>query len=218
MLTDGWDERLVETLSVDGVGVVGTRLLYPDRTVQHAGIVLGVNDFRPVHDGLGRSYEEGGPAGRWRRPRQASAVTGAFMAVKRSVFDLVGGFDERLAIGYNDVDLCLKVREQGMAVLYDPAIELIHHESRTRGLQDDQSKVAFDDEELTDLHDRWGGWMMFDPGKNPQWFSTHTRPFDGLRDVGRSEVLRYIDLSARPSPWSIDRTIDPHGEDGGQGV
>lgn len=68
MLTDGWDTRLVETLSAEGVGVAGVRLLYPDQTVQHAGIVLGVNDLRPVHDGLGAAYLAGGPDGRWRRP------------------------------------------------------------------------------------------------------------------------------------------------------
>lgn len=212
MLTQGWDVHLVEALGAGGAGVLGVRLLYPDRTVQHAGLVLGVNDLRPVHDGLAVPNEAGGPNGRWLRPHQASAVTGAFMAMTHAVFRATGGFDERLAIGYNDVDLCLKAREMGLAVVYDPAIELIHHESKTRGRQDDSAKVAWDDEELTDLHDRWGGWMMFDPGKNPHWYSTHVRPFDGLRDLGRSEILRHIDLSARPSPWSIDKTIDPRGD------
>lgn len=212
MLTDGWDDRLVEALRAPDVGVVGVRLLYPDRTVQHAGMVLGVNHYRPVHDGLGRAEREGGPADRWKRTRQVSAVTGAFMAVGRGVLDRLGGFDESLAIGYNDVDFCLRARAQGLAVLYDPAIELIHHESKTRGHQDSDAKVAWDDIELTHLHERWRGWMMFDPGKNPQWFSTESRPFDGLRDLTLSETVRHIDLSARPLPWSIDDTIDPHGE------
>ncbi|MGV3580261.1 tetratricopeptide repeat protein [Brevundimonas sp.] len=211
MLTDGWDAYVVEALG-SGIGVLGVRLLYPDRTVQHAGLVLGVHDLRPVHDGLAVANKAGGPINRWLRPHQASAVTGAFMAMSQAVFKATGGFDERLAIGYNDVDLCLKARELGLTVVYDPGVELIHHESKTRGRQDDAAKVAWDDEELTDLHDRWGGWMMFDPGKNPHWYSTQTRPFDGLRDLGRSEVLRHIDLSARVSPWSIDRTVSPRGE------
>ena len=208
MLTQDWDLRLIETLDVEGVGAVGVRMLYPDRTVQHAGMVLGVNDRRPVHDGLGRSEQEGGPDNRWRRPRQVAAVTGAFLAVRRGVFDRVGGFDERLAIGYNDVDFCLKVRAEGLGVVYDPAIELIHHESKTRGLQDERAKIDWDDEELTELHARWGGWMMFDPSRNPHWHATHTRPFDGLRDVRRSEVLRHIDLSARHIPWSVDGAME----------
>jgi GT2 family glycosyltransferase len=213
MLTDSWDERLRETLAAANVGLIGTRLLYPDRNIQHAGVVLGVNDLRPVHEGLGRSDQEVGPNSRWVRPRQVAAVTGAFMALTHDVFDRLGGFDERLAVGYNDIDLCLKVRAEGFAVLYEPGIELIHHESKTRG-RADESKVSWDDEELTDLHARWRGWMMFDPGKNPQWFSTHDRPFDGLRNPGRSEILRHIDMSARPMPWSIDHEIDPRGEGG----
>ncbi len=209
MLTAGWDEKIRALLSLPEIGVVGVRMLYPDRTVQHAGMVLGVNDARPVHDGLGRERAEAGPNGRWLRRRQASSVTGAFMAIRSEVFCRLGGFDELLAVAYNDVDLCLKTRAAGLAVIYEPAIELIHHESKTRGRNNNRAKVDWDNEELTDLHARWGGWMMFDPGKNPQWFSTSTRPFDGLRSLTRSEVLRHIDLSARVLPWSIDRRLDP---------
>lgn len=208
MLTQDWDERLRDILADPDVGLVGTRLLYPDRTVQHAGVVLGVNDSRPVHEGLGQSEQAVGPNSRWVRRRQVAAVTGAFMALDQTVFERLGGFDERLAVGYNDIDLCLKARAADLAVLYETRIELIHHESKTRG-RADAAKVAWDDEELTDLHARWGGWMRFDPGKNPHWLSTHERPFDGLRNPGRVEVLRHIDMSAKARPWSIDQTTDP---------
>jgi GT2 family glycosyltransferase/tetratricopeptide (TPR) repeat protein len=207
MLTSDWDRHVQDRLSDLRIGVLGSRLLYPDRSVQHAGIVLGVNDLRPVHDGLGRQAREGGPQDRWLRSRQVAAVTGAFMAIRRDVFLECGGFDEALAIGYNDVDLCLRLREGGLAVLYDPGIELIHHESKTRGHNDDPQKIAWDDAELTDLYARWGEWMIWDPGKSPSWLSVGTRPFDGLRNLTKSQVLRHIELSARQNPWSIDRTI-----------
>jgi GT2 family glycosyltransferase/tetratricopeptide (TPR) repeat protein len=208
MLTQDWDARAVARLADSSIGVMGTRLLFPDRTVQHAGIVLGVNDLRPVHDGLGRLAMEGGPQGRWLRSRQVAAVTGAFMVMRRDVFTRTGGFDETFAVSYNDVDLCLRVREAGLAVVYEAGIELIHHESKTRGRNDDARKVAWDDAELADLYARWGAWMTLDPGKSPLWLSTDTRPFDGLRNLTKSEVLQHIDLSARRLPWSIDRAIE----------
>lgn len=203
MLTDGWDDILREIMADKTVGIVGARLLYPDNTIQHAGAVLGANDRRPVHEGLGEPALAPGPLGRWRRRRQAAAVTGAFMAVNQGVFKQLSGFDERLAVGYNDMDFCLRARGAGLAVLYDPAIELVHHESKTRGRNDDGAKTDWDDGELADLHRRWGEWLFFDPGKNPHWLSAESRPFDGLRDLPTSEVTQHLLLSARLAPWSI---------------
>jgi GT2 family glycosyltransferase/tetratricopeptide (TPR) repeat protein len=209
MLTQDWDTRLRELLERQDIGVVGARLLYPDRTLQHAGVALGANRGRPVHEGLGHGVQAGGPGDRWRRRRQVAAVTGAFMALREAVFRQLDGFDETLAVAYSDLDLCLKARAAGLAVVYEPELELVHYESPTRGHNDTAAKVAWDDEELNAFHARWGAWMMHDPGRNPQWIGDDKRPFDGIRDLGRSTVLRHLELSAAHQPWAIRRETSP---------
>lgn len=203
-LSPGWDDALRLRLARPDIGVVGARLFYPDRTLQHAGVVLGGGEGRPIHEGLHSAPGEGGPLGRWRRGRSAAAVTGAFMAVRRSTFVDLDGFDENLAVGYNDMDLCLKVRAADMKVFYAPEIELIHHESKTRGFNDGGERTLWDDSELADLHRKWGDWLFFDPSLNPQWTSAHSRVFDGYRDLSPRQVDLWIDRTARRSPWSID--------------
>ncbi|MBX9616219.1 MAG: glycosyltransferase [Caulobacteraceae bacterium] len=203
MLTAGWDERLRAWLGQADVGVVGTRLLYPDGTLQHGGILLGGWQGRPAHDGLWVSGSEGGPTGRWLRSRAVAAVTGAFMACRRDTFEAIGGFDPHLAIAYNDIDFCLKVRAAGRTVIYAADIELVHHESRTRGHNDRPEKVAWDDSELTDMHRRWGAALLHDPGVNPQWVGAVNRPYDGYRDLPTRTILDHLDASAKLAPWRI---------------
>lgn len=202
-LSSGWDARLRQTLARPEIGLVGARLLYPDGTLQHAGVVLGRGEGRPIHEGLHSRPGEPGPLARWIRPRAVAAVTGAFMAVRREVFELLGGFDEGLAVGYNDMDLCLKARAQGLRVLYDPALVLTHHESKTRGFNDGGERTRWDDDELTDLHRRWGQALFTDMSLNPQWVSAHSRVFDGYRDLGPRETIEWLMRSARPDPWRI---------------
>lgn len=213
MLTRRWDDRIRDVLRESEFGVVGVRLLYPDRTIQHAGVALGANRGRPVHEGLHENALQGGPGDRWRRRRQVAAVTGAFMAVRHDVFRELQGFDERLAVGYSDLDFCLKVRAAGLMVIYEPSVELIHKESRTRGQNDTPEKIAWDDEELGAFHARWRGWMMYDPGRNPHWVGDGERPFDGLRDLGMSAVLHHLDLSASSQPWAISPEASPFDDD-----
>lgn len=208
MLTPGWDDILRARLARPEVGVVGVRLLYPDRSIQHAGIALGGHDGRPVHEGLGEPGDNPGPLGRWRQERPAAAVTGAFMAIAADVFRRAGGFDERLAVAYNDLDLCFKVRSLGLQVLYVPAIELVHHESKTRGQNDNPEKIAWDDGELHDLFARWGEAMFHDPGVNPHWVGGPGRRFDGLRDLSPRQILESLDNSARDNPWRLEARTD----------
>lgn len=181
MLSAGWDDRLRVLLGDQSIGVVGARLLYPDHTLQHVGIVLGAISGRPVHEGRGAGPTDNGPLARWRRTREAAAVTGAFLAVRSSVFSLVGGFNERLTIAYNDVDFCLRIRKAGLSVIFSSEIEAIHHESKTRGYAHAQEKVAWDDAEFRDLCRVWGGEALIDPIVNPQWTFAEERSFDGLR-------------------------------------
>jgi GT2 family glycosyltransferase len=209
MLTSGWDTRLRHWLGHDGTGIVGARLVYPDGGLQHGGILLGAWAGRPVHDGQTPPVEPDGPLGRWKRSRPVAAVTGAFLACTRQTFDAVGGFDERLAIAYNDIDFCLKTRRAGRSVVYAADIEAIHHESRTRGLNDNPEKVAWDDAELADLHARWGDALFHDPGYNPQWAAEMHRPYDGLRDLPLSRLLRHLDASAAARPWALPAAPEP---------
>lgn len=204
MTTRGWDDRLRTWLEQPDVGVVGARLLYPDGALQHGGILLGSSEGRPFHDGLWAPGTEGGPLDRWRRSRAVAAVTGAFMACRRDTFQEAGGFNPRLAIAYNDIDFCLRVRALGMTVVYAADVEMLHHESRTRGQNDTAEKVAWDDEELAELHRRWGDALFLDPGLNPQWASSVHRPFDGYREPPLSQILMHLDRSAARRPWALE--------------
>ncbi len=210
ILSSGWDDVVRASFSDPKVAIVGARLLYPDNTIQHAGVVMGADRGRPVHEGLEAPSTAGGPLNRWRRRRQSAAVTGALMAVNRHAFELVGGFNERLAVGYNDIDLCLRARSAGWAVLYEPALEAIHHESKTRGRNDDGEKTTWDDEELADLHKDWGEALLTDPGKNPHWVSSHSRVFDGYQDRSLSRILHSLDHSALANPWAVAQSHQPH--------
>lgn len=194
ILTRGWDSRLASYLARPEVGGVGARLLYPEGTLQHGGLVFGMGDGAPRHEGVGAAPTDGGPADRWRRGREAVAVTGAFLATRRDVFNMVGGFDEcGLAIAYNDIDYCLRVRRLGLAVVYGGDIEATHFESRTRGHDLTRSRIAWDLSERTTLVERWGEMLKIDPSINPHWRTPSSRPFDGVRAPDLAEVLAWLD-------------------------
>ena len=128
----GWMSTLVADVLREDVGVVGARLLYPDRRVQHCGIVVGLNGAAG-HPLVGLSELEPGYLGMAKLRRECSAVTGACLATRREVFEQLGGFDESLGVDLNDVDFCLRSGAAGYRVLYAPDAELIHHESPSRG-------------------------------------------------------------------------------------
>jgi glycosyltransferase involved in cell wall biosynthesis len=132
VITPEWLSQMVSLASNPEIGIVGAQLLYPDGRVQHGGVRLGMGGIadhahRDVPSG------EGGYFGRLRLIQEYSAVTGACLLIKRSVWDEVGGMDERFRVAFNDIDLCLKVRQAGYLILYSPLSVLFHHESRTRG-------------------------------------------------------------------------------------
>lgn len=129
----GWLEAMVEHATRPDVGAVGARLVYPDGRLQHTGIVLGLGGIAG-HVLAGLPYGSIGYGGWDRVVREYSAVTAACMLVRRSVFEEVGGFDEELAVAFNDIDFCLRLREAGYRVLSTPHAELVHAESVSRGL------------------------------------------------------------------------------------
>ncbi|MES3108929.1 glycosyltransferase [Sphingomonas aurantiaca] len=205
MLTQGWDVELDRLLADPPCGIVGARLLYPDMTVQHAGIVLGTGEGLPLHAGRHAAFDDPGPGGRYVTQHDAAAVTGAFLAMRREVLAEIGGFDcARLPIAYNDIDVCLRARAAGYRVRYCPQIELLHHESKTRGRTRTVDEAAWDDAELADIHATWGDALTIDPSINPQW-ALGGAAFDGLREPGMSEILAFIDRSAVPDPWRVTK-------------
>jgi O-antigen biosynthesis protein len=203
LVSQGWDSRLRDLLDRAEVGVVGARLLYPSGAIQHVGVAFGGIDGRPVHEGVGEAADARGPLDRWQRRHTVAAVTGAFLAVRGSVFNDVGGFTERLSIAYNDLDFCLKVRERGLQIVFEPEVTATHHESLTRGLNNSAEKVAWDDEELRDLRRRWGDALQRDPGINPHWSSAPGRAFEGFREPPLSRVLAHLDATASGEPWRV---------------
>jgi GT2 family glycosyltransferase len=203
MLTAGWDRILRRLLAEPEVGAVGARLLYEDRTIQHAGVLCGLEGL-VGHEGVGEPGEAPGPLGRWQTLRAAGAVTGAFLACRRAAFEAAGGFDEQaLPVSFNDVDFCLKLRAAGLAVLYEPRIALMHYESKSRGHDDaDPIKQERAEAEQGRLIDRWGEALLLDPGWNPHW-SRWTRPFAALREPSPEEIARHLAASCRERPWAL---------------
>ena len=123
-----WLEELLSWLSYDGVGIVGSKLLYPDNSLQHAGITIGVNG---VCDHLEKNSNPSdyNAYSRIDFPRCFSAVTAGCMVTTKQIFNSVNGFDENLPLTYNDVDFCLRVKEKGHKVVFSPFSTLYHHES-----------------------------------------------------------------------------------------
>src|SRR5205814_7037742 len=127
-----WLTMMAEHVQRPEVGAVGPRLLYPDDTVQHAGIVVGVGGIAE-HAFRGLPAEAPGVCRQLQATRNYSAVTGACLLTRRDVFDEVEGFDEeRLPVTFSDVDLCLKMRRAGYLIVYTPFAKLYHHESGAR--------------------------------------------------------------------------------------
>lgn len=162
-----WLSELVSHAQRPGVGPVGAKLLFPDEYVQHAGVILGIQD----HAGHAFKYlhrSNPGQIGRAGIIQNYSAVTAACMAVKKSTFVELGGFDEiNLGIAYNDIDFCLRAGKSGYRTVYTPYSLLIHHESASRGLEDNSAKKARWEKEAAHFRSKWQELIDDDPYYNP---------------------------------------------------
>ena len=186
-----WLHRMLgEITAGSDVGIVGAKLLYPDRTVQHAGVLVGMHGVA-AHPHLGLSGNEYGYVGRARLSQELMAVTGACMMVRAALFREVGGFDEvGLPVAYNDVDLCLKAHERGWRVVWCAEVLAEHLESLSRGsdLRPEQEARFFRERQV--MLERWGDRAFFrqDPFYNPSLSSTG-RLFYTLADpAGRAPI------------------------------
>ena len=163
---DCLEELLGPCLRAD-VGAVGARLYYGDGTIQHAGVVIGFGGIAG-HAFAGSPGNDNGYFSRIICAADVSAVTAACMMVKRSVFETVGGFDEELAVAFNDIDFCLKIRSLGGLVVYNPYAEAYHYESKSRGYEDTPEKIARFHREADEFLKRWPDILQEgDPYYNP---------------------------------------------------
>ena len=160
VIDQNWLTIMAEHVQRPEVGAVGPRLLYPDDTVQHAGVVVGVGGIAE-HAFRGLPAESPGVCRQLQMTRNYSAVTGACLLTRRDVFEEIGGFDEeRLPVAFNDVDLCLKMRRAGYLIVYTPFAKLYHHESASRR----RSVEALETEVM---RERWPEYLKRDPYYNP---------------------------------------------------
>jgi len=201
MLTQGWDNILRQLLRDPAVGAVGARLVYEDFTLQHAGVVFGVEGL-VGHEGVGEPMDAPGPGGRWNRQRLAGAVTGAFLACRRADFGRAGPFDEqRFGVTFNDVDFCLRLRALGLEIVYAPQLTLVHFESKSRGIDHfDRQKQERAEFEARGLKERWGAALLVDPSWNPYW-SRWSKPFAAIREPSAAELQAYLAAVARNARW-----------------
>lgn len=132
VLDRDWLDQLLAVAGDPAVGVVGATLLYPDRTIQHAGLFPRADGLW-VHPYRGRPEGEPGEGGELRQVRCVPAVTAACLLIRRELFDSLGGFDERFPVTFNDVDLCARVRARGLRVVVTPHARLLHYEGLSRG-------------------------------------------------------------------------------------
>ncbi len=165
-----WLEEMLACLALPETGVVGAKLLYPDRTIQHAGVIIGLGGSS-MHWHAGLPEDAPGEQGRLRFRQNFSAVTGACMLISRECWRATGGFDElRYPVGFNDLDFCLRAGRRGFRTVWTPHATLIHHESRSRARDDAPAERARWRRELAAFQTQWNTLDCDDPAFSP-WFS-----------------------------------------------
>jgi glycosyltransferase involved in cell wall biosynthesis len=166
VINDGWLSEMVSRALRPEVGMVGARLWYPNRTIQHGGVILGAGGVAG-HAHVGLRHEHGYFA-RAHLAQNLSAVTAACAVVRREVYLQLGGFDEvNLPVTFNDVDFCLRLREAGYWIVWTPHAELVHHESASRGFDDSTPKQVRFLAEIDYMKAKWGDKLLRDPFYNP---------------------------------------------------
>ncbi len=166
VLTPDWIEAMVEQVQRPTVGAVGAQLFYPDNTIQHAGVVLGVAGVA----GHSHKYFPAEAQGYFSQIvsiNNYSALTAACLICRRELFDQVNGFNESLAVAFNDVDFCLKIKQLGYHNLYLPHVRLYHYESKSRGMEDTAQKQQRFKLERSLMQEQWGHLLQQDPCYSP---------------------------------------------------
>lgn len=196
LIAENFIEEMLGFCQRDDVGAVGARLLYQDDTIQHAGVVVGFGGIAG-HTFIGLHKAENSYFHRAMCAQDYSAVTAACMMSKRTVFEKTGGFSEELAVAFNDIDYCMKVRSLGKLVVYAPYAVLYHYESKSRGLEDTPEKVARFNREVAKFAKKWPDILKNgDPYYNPNL--TLRKSNFALRDLKKEEIGQ---------PYQLDEAI-----------
>lgn len=165
VISEDWITEMAGQVVREQVGAVGACLLYPDNTIQHAGVVLGIGGVA----GHSHKYFDASDYGYFSRLKlisNYSAVTAACLMVRKSVFEEVGGLEEKLQVAFNDIDFCLKIREKGYYNLFLPHVKLYHYESKSRGHEDTPEKIKRFNSEVHFMKQKWGKQLQDDPFYN----------------------------------------------------
>ncbi len=166
VLTSDWIDAMVEQAQRNSIGAVGAQLLYPDNTIQHAGVVMGIGGVAN-HSHKHFSMNSPGYFGQIMTVNNYSAVTAACLMCRREVFETVGGFEEKLKVAFNDVDFCLKIVQKGYRNIYLPQVMLYHYESKSRGYEDTPEKLIRFHQEVEYMENKWKEFIKYDPCYNP---------------------------------------------------
>ena len=171
VITANWMEEMLMYAQREDVGAVGAKLYYADKTIQHAGVVIGLGAHRTAgHTHYRIPVQNLGYMGRLCYTQNVTAVTGACLLVKKSLYEQVGGLDESFVISLNDVDFCLKLRKLGLLNVWTPFAELYHYESISRGLDDQGEKAERYNRESGHFREKWKAELEAgDPYYNPNF-------------------------------------------------
>lgn len=174
VINGDWIEEMLMHAQRPEVGAVGAMLYYPNNRIQHAGVVLGLGGVAS-HAFAGVDRESHGYVGKLCYAQDVSAVTGACMMMRRDVWSRVGGFDEQFAENYNDVDICMRIRKEGLLVVWTPYAELYHYESKSRGRVNTAEKRNKTNAEAKRFRERWRKELENgDPYYNPNFSLRHS--------------------------------------------
>lgn len=154
VIRENWLSEMLANVQRKEVGIVGAKLLYPDNMVQHAGVIIGMGGIAG-HPLSRHPADDCGYFARGIIQQNLNAVTAACMLTKKEVYEKVNGFEEKLAVAFNDIDLCLKVRKAGYSIVYDPEALLYHHESISRGKEDTLEKRNRFEGEVDYMAKKW---------------------------------------------------------------
>lgn len=197
-ISPDWMERMLEYALREDVGCVGAKLYYPDGTIQHAGVIVGLGGLAG-HGHVNFKRDADGYCGRL----NLSAVTAACLMMRKDVFEEVGGFDEGYPLAFNDVDLCCKIREKDYLIVWTPYAQLYHHESKTRGSDDTPEKLRRFQGEVSLFKEKWTELLLQgDPYYNhnltltAENFAVLTWKYDKAKDEYDKKISEEILLEA----------------------
>lgn len=154
IISDNWIEEMLSNCQRREVGITGAKLIYPDNTVQHAGVIIGLGGIAG-HAFVGLDANHPGYFGRAFVQQNVSAVTAACFMISREIYNEVDGLEDTLKVAFNDVDFCLKVRKAGYLIVMNPNVKLYHYESKSRGAEDTPEKKARFESEVKYMADKW---------------------------------------------------------------